>query len=230
MSDEKHVDGAREDRKAPKSSDRLYAGMTRRTLCTGVVGIAALLGLGAVNLAPKEDLVRPPGGQDEERVIGACVRCERCVESCPRGVIAPAHIEDGVLAMRTPVMDFADDRCDFCVEENGGVPLCVESCPTRALELPVGVDPQSCVLGVAKIRTEWCLAYSAAGCRFCYDACPYEAIRLDDDLRPHIIEEKCNGCGACEAVCVSLKNGSISRGANERAVTVKPALGKGGGR
>ena len=208
--------------------ERLYGGMTRRTLCTGVVGVAALLGIGAINVVPKENMVRPPGGQDEEQVIGACIRCEKCVESCPRGVIAPAHVEDGILAMRTPTMYFADDWCDFCMQENGGIPLCVEACPTQSLKLPAGADPETSVLGVAKIRKDWCLAYAAAGCKFCYDACPYDAIYLDDDQCPHIIEDRCNGCGACEAVCVSLKNGSISHGANERAVTVKPLGEKGG--
>mgnify|MGYP000788137602 FL=1 len=37
-----------------------------------------------------------------------------------------------------------------------------------------------------------------------------------------IDENKCNGCGACESVCVSLQNGSISAGATERAIVVRP--------
>ena len=37
-----------------------------------------------------------------------------------------------------------------------------------------------------------------------------------------IDEAKCNGCGACESVCVSLQNGSISEGATARAIVVHP--------
>ena len=37
-----------------------------------------------------------------------------------------------------------------------------------------------------------------------------------------IDQNKCNGCGACESVCVSLQNGSISAGATERAIVVRP--------
>ena len=37
-----------------------------------------------------------------------------------------------------------------------------------------------------------------------------------------IDRDKCNGCGACESVCVSLQNGSISAGATERAIVVRP--------
>ena len=37
-----------------------------------------------------------------------------------------------------------------------------------------------------------------------------------------INEGLCNGCGACESVCVSLQNGSISSGARERAIVIRP--------
>ena len=48
----------------------------------------------------------PPGGQDESHLVSACIRCERCYEACPRRVIVPAHVEDGLLGMRTPALDF----------------------------------------------------------------------------------------------------------------------------
>ena len=44
-------------------------------------------------------------------------------------------------------------------------------------------------------------------------------------MKRRIIEidrDKCNGCGACESVCVSLQNGSISEGATARAIVVHP--------
>ena len=155
--------------------EKTYAGMTRRTLCLGAGGAAVMLGLGGLKYAGSQPLVRPPGGQDEERLISACIRCEKCYEICPRDVIAPAHLEDGVLNMRTPTFDFSAN-----------------------------------------------LAYKLIGCRFCYDACPYEAMELDENNRPVVIEDKCNGCGACESVCVSLQNGSISEGATARAIVVHP--------
>ena len=124
--------------------------------------------------------------------------------------------------MRTPTFDFSDSYCDWCTEENGGTPLCVSACPTRALELPAGATKENTIIGKAVINTDWCLAYKLIGCRFCYDACPYEAIKLDDENRPVVLDNKCNGCGACESVCVSLQNGSISEGATSRAITIKP--------
>ena len=197
-------------------------GMTRRTLCLGIGGAAVMLGLGGLKVANPQAIVRPPGGQDEDRLISACIRCEKCYEICPRDVIRPAHIEDGILNMRTQTFDFSDGYCDWCTEENGGTPLCVSACPTRALELPAGATKENTIIGKAVINTDWCLAYKLIGCRFCYDACPYGAITLDDENRPVVLDNKCNGCGACESVCVSLQNGSISEGATSRAITIKP--------
>ena len=82
--------------------------------------------------------------------------------------------------------------------------------------------PENTIIGKAHITTGWCLAHRLIGCRFCYDACPYEAMGLDEQGRPFVIEEKCNGCGACECACVSFKNASISQGATARAIVVRP--------
>lgn len=211
MSEDRRTDG-----------DELLAGMTRRSWCIGVGGVAVLLGLGGLRYAGSAPVVRPPGGQDEERLISACIRCQKCLEVCPHDIIKPARVEDGVLNVRTPTLDFSDGWCDWCADDNGGVPLCVEACPAEALRLPDGSTAEKTILGKAHLDEATCLAYGLIGCRFCYDACPYEAMGLDDYGRPYLIPEKCNGCGACEAVCVSLQNGSISAGATERAIVVRP--------
>lgn len=199
-------------------------GMTRRQLCVGAGAAAAMIAVGGgLKVLPSTPVVRPPGGQDEAALLASCVRCQKCYEVCPHHVITPSHIENGILQMRTPSMNFSANYCDFCEEANGGVPLCAECCPTGALSLPEGAQPEETIIGKADLREDWCLAYRLTSCRFCYDACPYEAIELDAEGRPYVIEENCNGCGACEAVCVSLKNASISTGATARAICVVPA-------
>ncbi|MDR1184845.1 MAG: 4Fe-4S dicluster domain-containing protein [Coriobacteriales bacterium] len=197
-------------------------GMTRRTAVLGAGGAVVMLGLGGLSFIGNDPIIRPPGGQDEDRLVSACIRCERCYEICPRNVIAPTHIENGLLNMRTPTLDFSDDFCDWCTEKNGGEdPLCVKVCPTEALSLPQGATALDTMLGKAVINTDWCLAYKLIGCRFCYDACPYEAMELDENNRPVVLYDICNGCGACECVCVSLQNGSISEGADEVAIVIR---------
>lgn len=198
------------------------AGVDRRTLFAGIGCAAAMIGLGGLKYAGSTPVVRPPGGQDETRLLSACIRCEKCLEVCPHDIIRPSHIEDGILGIRTPTLDFSQGWCDWCVEPNGGAPLCEQACPTEALHLPAGSTAKDTLLGRARITEDWCLAYRLIGCKFCYDACPYEAMGLDDQGRPYVIEEKCNGCGACESVCVSLQNGSITTGATDRAIVVGP--------
>lgn len=200
------------------------SGVSRRSLFIGVGSAAALLGIGALRYVGHNPICRPPGGQDEAHLVSACIRCEKCYEVCPRRVIVPAHIEDGLLGMRSPTLNFDDDYCDYCQEENGGDPLCVRVCPTEALALVAGATVTTAIIGLAVIDESQCLAYRDTGCRYCYDACPYEAIELTDDARnprPWVIADRCNGCGACESVCVSLKAGAIASGATERAIVVK---------
>jgi RnfABCDGE-type electron transport complex B subunit len=43
--------------------------------------------------------------------------------------------------------------------------------------------------------------YACVGLGSCMEACPFEAIFMGDDGLPHVIEERCTTCGACERVC-----------------------------
>jgi ferredoxin-type protein NapG len=204
------------------SGEQGMLGMSRRTFCIGAVGAAAAIGLGTLKPLSAEALVRPPGGQDEDALLAGCIRCEKCVEACPEKVIAMAHVEDGFINVRTPVMNFKDGYCTWCDYDAGGSPRCVDVCPTAALCLPDGATPENTILGVAKINTDWCLAYRLKGCRICVDACPYEAIYQDENLMPHVKEDVCNGCGACYEACISLEDSSALSGMTDRAIAVKP--------
>ena len=90
--------------------------VSRRSLVIGVGSTAALLGMGALRYAGHTPLVRPPGGQDEAHLVSACIRCEKCYEACPRKVIVPAHIEDRLMGMRSPALDFDANFCDYCAD------------------------------------------------------------------------------------------------------------------
>lgn len=211
--------------------------VSRRGFVAGAAGGAAMLALGLVRFAPAEAVCRPPGGQDEARLLGTCIRCGKCMEVCPAGVIVPAHIEQGIAGMRTPTLDFSLSKvqlggrlgwCDHCETADGGVPRCIEVCPSGALSAAATASFTTMRLGCAAINHDWCLAWRLKGCTVCRSACPVEAISFDEHNRPVVDEGLCNGCGACEQACVSLESASIGQGENNqtmtaRAITVQPA-------
>lgn len=198
-----------------------------------------MVALGGVRFLPQRNLCRPPGGQVEDHFIGACVRCGKCMEVCPTGVIVPAAIEDGIVNVRTPKLNFSRTAtdlgglmgwCDHCAEHNGGQAKCADVCPSGALDLAVDSSFDTMHLGVAEITTDWCLAWLLKGCTLCKNACPRDAIYFDDVNRPHVETELCNGCGSCEQVCVSLESVSLSAGdrsGETRAIHVNPVSDQG---
>lgn len=196
-------------------------GVTRRSFVAGIGGVAVLCAIGGIRLTGEEYLVRPPGGQDFDLLIGRCIRCGRCMEACPEQVVVMAGIEEGILSQRTPKLDFSSRYCTWCEGYGDGTPLCVASCATGALTLAADAAPETTILGKAEIDTESCVAYWDIGCKFCYDACPYEAIELSENERPSVIDDLCCGCGACEAVCVSLISASVSSTTGDRAIKVR---------
>ncbi|MCL1797677.1 MAG: 4Fe-4S dicluster domain-containing protein [Eggerthellaceae bacterium] len=200
-------------------------GLTRRGFALGCGSAAALLALGGtVKVVGSEALCRPPGGQDEDAFIAACIRCDKCLQICPTNVLVPAPLEKGLLNARTPTFNFKLGWCDYCKESHAGVPQCAKVCPTEALKLPEGAKPENVIMGKAYIVKEWCLAWRLKNCRICVDECPYDAIEFNNDGFPVVLLDKCNGCGLCENVCISMISTKIVNNATDRAITVKPTM------
>lgn len=209
------MDGSDEKRQRPKRAFRNEPGLTRRQLVEGAagVGVLALLGGGSVAFAGERALMRPPGGQDEDFLLGACIRCDRCRSVCPNNAIDVATLEDGLLNVRTPKMNFTLGYCDAC----SGKYRCVEVCPTGALGR---FDKASDKIGIAAIDLERCEAYGiSARCKYeCVTTCPEQALQRDDSGRLSLDEQACWGCGICQYVCPSNAyrdfDGSSKRGIN----------------
>lgn len=170
----------------------MKAMFTRRGALLAIGGFAGCFALGgaAQAFAGQGQYLRPPGGQDELRLRALCIKCDRCRSVCPQLVVGLAPIEDGLLAARTPVLDFHQGYCDFCG-------LCQRVCPTGAL---VDFDPASDALGIAQVDAALCLAYSK-GCDQCGDSCPYGALSFNEKGYPAVDEGLCNGCGRCVDAC-----------------------------
>ena len=226
---------------AEAQADDAQHNVTRRALIIGGASTAVLLGLGSLRLVGQTPLVRPPGGQDVETLLSRCIHCNRCGQACPQNLLVPQNMELGIMGTRTPYMVFSDNTpgyveqlkyCDMCVDANDGIPLCVEACPSSALVLPSDYAPETYVVGFAEIDKNQCMAYRSGVCVFCHDACieargeEHAAIYFEGGAStknqiPKVDVSKCNGCGACESVCISAQAGS-TRNREVRAIVVKP--------
>ena len=196
--------------------------VSRRGFVYGGAGVAALLAIGGIGkfVAGDDTLLRPPGGQDERRLLGACIKCDRCRSACPKGVVAIAHWEDGIANSRTPKLSFKLDYCNFCEDE--AEMRCIASCPTGALQ---AFDPATDKIGMAEVNYDECVLYRSIGAKCskqCIAACPYEALSYDEAQGELLVDEDaCNGCGACVAACPSASYTSYS-GSGHRGVGVVP--------
>jgi Fe-S-cluster-containing dehydrogenase component len=52
-----------------------------------------------------------------------CTSCKSCLIACPFGTIFPDFIP------------YLDSKCDYCIAVTGGTPVCVSSCPEKAIEI-----------------------------------------------------------------------------------------------
>lgn len=188
---------------------------TRRTFIVGGASLAALAAAGFAfkPLLAEADVLRPPGSLTESEFMARCIKCDRCISVCPTDIIEPMTIEEGLLTIRTPKLNFSNDLCIFCDK-------CMEVCPTAAIG---PVDPEKPLegrIGVAIVHEDKCIPFHEAGaCGICVDACEYDALSFDDARRPVVDDQLCNGCGECVRICpvnVSLSFG----GGNVRGVEV----------
>jgi ferredoxin len=184
--------------------------------------VIAALGTGLVAaavypFAPKtfrrdQRLIRPPGvqGTQGEAFLSHCIRCGECLKVCPTSGLQPALWESGLDGVWTPTLVPRLGYCDYSCHSCGQV------CPSGAIpNLSLEVKRQQ-VIGKADINRDRCLPWSKnTPCIVCQEMCPLapKAVELDtfyitDDAgqtitlqRPHVITQRCIGCGICEYKC-----------------------------
>lgn len=184
----------------------------------GLLGNAAVvIGLGALIrvFGKSERPLRPPGAVAEQAFLAECIKCQRCAEVCPTGVITQCILTENLIGFGTPRVSFQLGYCTLCLK-------CVQVCPTGALL--VG-STQNVVLGIAEINTRNCIAWTWGGCTKCQQVCSKGAVTLDRAERPVVEPSRCNGCGECEFECPSsaLRSGSETSG---RGIMVVPLNGE----
>jgi ferredoxin-type protein NapG len=123
---------------------------------------AGLVGVGLALLHPPAFLpvvrrwrerLRPPGALDEDRFLGACIKCGQCVQVCPVQAIRLADAGDG-FGIGVPYVDAREQACDFSCDALS----CILACPTGALshELKAKEEVRA---GIARlVRPDACLA------------------------------------------------------------------------
>ena len=177
----------------------------------GLIAAGAAL-LGRPARARPAQALRPPGAIEEDRFLGACVRCGLCVRDCPPGNLRLSTWSGALardVAIGTPYFEARDVPCEMCES----IP-CVKACPTGALDHAL-TDITKARMGVAVLADEEnCLNFLGLRCDVCYRVCPLvdKAITLEKFsnprsdrhamLLPTVHAEACTGCGKCEKSCV----------------------------
>lgn len=183
----------------------------RWVVSTGLIGLGtavmSLTGLNSLYGKPGEGqvgtpgLIRPPGALPETDLLSRCVRCGECMVACPTNTLQPIWLKAGFPALFSPAVTPRRGFCDPQCHE------CATVCPTDAIR-PIGkADRIWAKIGTARIIRQRCLAWEfEKSCMVCDEVCPYDAVAfLKEEGRPvpvpHVLEQKCAGCGYCEHFC-----------------------------
>ena len=107
----------------------------------------------------------------------------KCREACPvEAIIVETQTEEG--ATRITNVDVDERLCFYCKQ-------CETACPFNLIKV------ERPFWGRVEIDIERC----PDNCMACVDACPDDALRLDDGGRPEVNQEFCILCSVCEKVC-----------------------------
>ncbi len=153
-------------------------------------------------------LLRPPGSLAEEDFLARCIRCGQCMKGCPTNIIQPALGQGGLEGLWTPVLNYriGTSGCELnCV-------ACGHLCPTAAIR-PLAVAEKRGLgehqehgpvrMGLAFVDRNRCLPWAFdKPCIVCQEVCPVspKAIEVRDG-KPHVVADRCIGCGICEHEC-----------------------------
>jgi ferredoxin len=173
-----------------------------------IAGVALARGSGTA-FRDHPRLIRPPGAREND-LLSKCVRCGECIRACPTSAIQPSIAEAGLEGLWTPVLVPRLGYCDYSCN------ACGQVCPVQAIP-PLNLEEKrQQVIGYAYINENRCIPWADyQDCIVCEEMCPIpdKAIKLEvievltpdgepvTVQRPHVIRERCIGCGICEYKC-----------------------------
>ncbi len=179
------------------------------------LGAAAIYSLLPARLRRLTPFIRPPGAQaahtDEDNAfLAACIRCGECIKVCPTGGLQPALLEASLDGWWTPILIPRLGYCDYSCH------ACGQVCPTGAISNLSLQAKRAAIIGKAELDRTRCLPWrDNIPCIVCEEMCPLapKAIKVDtfyitdpagqmvEIQRPHVIQDRCIGCGICEFRC-----------------------------
>ena len=152
--------------------------------------------------APKRTTpIVPAGALSARNFAQHCTACQLCVSVCPNEVLRPST---DLKKLMQPEMSYERGYCrPECTK-------CAEVCPAGAIHPISRADKSSIQIGHAVWIKANCVPLTdGVECGNCALHCPSGAIQMVPSDRndpesvkiPIINEERCIGCGACEALC-----------------------------
>lgn len=174
------------------------------------------------------NLVRPPGAPDEDAFLGLCSRCGQCMKVCPTNVLQPSLTSAGIEGIFTPHLNFTHGFCDWSCNECGKVcptgaikPLALDikrktvigrAYIDRNRCMP-WADFTNCIVcqelcpipnKAIVLREEAVEVPAGTRSRGAAGEAPGQATSRERTVtlkRPHVVAERCIGCGICEFRC-----------------------------
>lgn len=147
------------------------------------------------------ELIRPPGSMPEAEFLSLCIRCGECMKACPSNTLQPVWLKAGLEGIFSPILV---PRIAACVVACNA---CSKVCPTGAIrDIPLQ-EKNHAKLGTAWVVRQNCLVWEQdKKCLVCDEICPYGAVACKpvpglNNAAPFVDENKCLGCGWCEARC-----------------------------
>ena len=129
----------------------------------------------------------PPWAVEPVSFKEKCTGCGECAIACTEQLITIK--EDGL-----PEIDFSNGFCTFCGD-------CAQSCPVEALQFSDQIQPWDLHVTIS----DNCLMRKNVLCQICQEQCDQEALiytQVGQNMQsPEILNNQCNGCGACFARC-----------------------------
>lgn len=191
-----------------KNSDRKN-GISRRNFLWLSLSVIPLLGFKYPKPEKsslfKQNIIRPPGAQNEAVFLNRCIRCGNCMKVCVTNGLQPSVLETGLVGVWTPRLIPEIGWCEY------NCTLCGQTCPTEAIPKLSLNEKQKVKLGLAKIDHSLCIPWKDnQQCIVCEEHCPIpdKAIKtipeqIEDKiiLKPYVDSELCIGCGLCQNKC-----------------------------